>query len=537
MAGEAGSSSPAGNGGAGAMGGAGAPSFGGGGDSAARGGRGGEVGDGSAGLAGLPAGGVAGANAVGGRSNGGASGAPLAGGAGSATDGAAQGGAGGQALGTPDVCSFQLETTLSTAIPTVGIVNWTTDLAGLSAARIEFSLADPTPTELATGGGGAIDITGTQHRALLLGLKAARPYTYRIVAKSGDTTCVSADQSLTTGAGTGAPSVTRTAKNPAAQARGFIITCGGYPYMDGGGPLMAYIIDVDGDVVWWADAPSECSRALMDWEGTTMWMVDTNPSGSSAETRPAGEVRSVNLDGTGSVTNVAGLANAHHDLTALPGGVIATLSWSDANSDSEILERAPDGTLTSVITLDDKVFQYPENTEPHANSLHYHSADDTYTVGDLYARTIVKVTRSGKLVWQLSESCDGARAPACATGTLAGNHGHHLLENGDLLLFQADPSQSTVREYGLSMGMGSLSAMQVWTYSAPALSSEVLGDVQRLPNENTLVDFCTDGQMQEVSPAGDVVQIIQANSPSGPTWTGAFGYANFRETLYGAPSD
>src|SRR6187399_1190064 len=79
-------------------------------------------------------------------------------------------------------CHFELEGTLSAAIPTVGIVDWSTDLAGLRAARIEFTLSEPAADEINRGGGGPIDLTGSPHRALMLGLKPGRTYSYRVVA-------------------------------------------------------------------------------------------------------------------------------------------------------------------------------------------------------------------------------------------------------------------------------------------------------------------------------------------------------------------
>src|SRR4029077_12636821 len=103
-----------------------------------------------------------------------------------------------------------------------------TDLAGLSAARVEFTLNDAAPSVLNTGSGGPISVDGTSHRALLLGLKPASSYTYRLVASAGTERCVSDEQTLTTGAGTPDVPVLRTAVDPSHQARGFIVTSSGY---------------------------------------------------------------------------------------------------------------------------------------------------------------------------------------------------------------------------------------------------------------------------------------------------------------------
>jgi len=436
-------------------------------------------------------------------------------------------------IGTPDVCTFQVDGTLSSAIPTVGVVEWSTDIAGLTAAKIEFTLNDPMPNELNRGGGGSIDVTGTTHRALLLGLKGARTYTYRIVATAGSTDCTSADQTLTTGAATGAPLVTRVANDPDAQAPGFIVTSGGYPEQ-GISPEMAYIIDADGDIVWWTASSARCSRALMDWEGAAMWMVDSNPVPIGT-----GDVRRVGMDGIDVLDIVdGGLSYAHHDIAVLPGGIVAALVWADADAgSSDLVERAPDGTLTTVVRLDGKIFPVTRSGEAfHANSIQYHPTDDTYTIGDEYAAAYVKLTRQGQPLWQFGQDCTGAPAPQCATGEQGGNHGHHLLDDGRFLFFNAGIGSSSY-EYQLTESMTSLTASQLWTYMDQTLSSIVLGDIQALPNGNRLIDYATDGVMIELSPSGDLVQTLTALEPptSPPNRSGSFGYANFRESLYGPP--
>jgi len=73
---------------------------------------------------------------------------------------------------------------------------------------------------------------------------------------------------------------------------------------------------------------------------------------------------------------------------------------------------------------------------------------------------------------------------------------------------------------------GELTATLEWEHVDRG-QSVILGDVQRLPNGNTLVTYSTVGEIHEVSPAGDLVQSLSI--------TGPFGYASFRESLYGPP--
>ena len=59
------------------------------------------------------------------------------------------------------------------------------------------------------------------------------------------------------------------------------------------------------------------------------------------------------------------------------------------------------------------------------------------------------------------------------------------------------------------------------------LDDTVLGDAQRLPNGNTMVDFSTKGAIQEVDANGNLLQEIQTATN--------FGYMQKRATLYGPP--
>ena len=56
--------------------------------------------------------------------------------------------------------------------------------------------------------------------------------------------------------------------------------------------------------------------------------------------------------------------------------------------------------------------------------------------------------------------------------------------------------------------------------------SDSLGDAQRLPNGNTIAVLSNDGLIEEVDSSWSVVQTLEASS---------FGYADWRETLYGPP--
>ena len=72
-----------------------------------------------------------------------------------------------------------------------------------------------------------------------------------------------------------------------------------------------------------------------------------------------------------------------------------------------------------------------------------------------------------------------------------------------------------------------MTATRTWSYQGLGINDTVLGDAQRLPNGNTMVDFSTKGTIQEVDASGNLLQEIKT--------TTNFGYLQKRATLYGPP--
>src|SRR6185503_3465592 len=108
------------------------------------------------------------------------------------------------------------------------------------------------------------------------------------------------------------------------------------------------------------------------------------------------------------------LARTHHDFTVLPGGIVAAASWIATGRDpaSDLLERSPDGTIRTVVRIDNNIYR---STTFHANSILYHAADDSYTIGDRNPNLYVKISRAtGAVLWQFGGSCTNTPAPKCA---------------------------------------------------------------------------------------------------------------------------
>jgi hypothetical protein len=71
---------------------------------------------------------------------------------------------------------------------------------------------------------------------------------------------------------------------------------------------------------------------------------------------------------------------------------------------------------------------------------------------------------------------------------------------------------------------------KVWSYKAtPGIDNQVMGDVQRMPNGNTMIGYSTKGVLHEVNSSGTLLQ--ELSWPAG----GQFGYIEKRPTLYGPP--
>ncbi len=434
-------------------------------------------------------------------------------------------------------CAFEIQSEVSSKIETVGIVTWSTDLQNISEATIEFELASGGRTLEAP-----VDLSQPSYRTLLLGMKGASEYKFRIVASGGGQTCTSDEQTIQTKPIPNSAGVSKVNVSGGEGTDGFFITSGG---LAGNTPV--YIFDSDGDPVWYfRDIPPQASRARMDWEGKNMWILELNVDGAG------GEMGYVSMDGETVQRRVPGLADAHHDFTVAPGGIVtAILHGSQGGNCGSIAERSPDGNVKEIADLID-LYNYEGAglggggfggggfgggggvglaAPCHPNSILYHPSDENggeaYSVSDRYGNLYVKFSRSGELHWQF---CGGSPLGAHFQASWEVNHGHHLLFNDDgtinFVLFNNGNfgQQSNALEYLLNPS--SMSAQRGWAYEGKD-GSATLGDVQRLDNGNTLVTYSERGTIHEVDPSGNAVREYRTSS--------AVGYVMFRDSLYGPP--
>jgi hypothetical protein len=383
---------------------------------------------------------------------------------------------------------------------TVGIVTFSTRGLTRESASVQFG------PDAAYGQSAPVAAGSAGHRTLLLGNKPSSTVHLDVVVQAREGTFHSGDLSFQTGPAPEALIESFTVSNESARDRGFLLLS----YWRGGSDWPVFILDADGDPVWWyAPAMVGVARAAFSYDADSLWLVSGSNAGRPIET--------VSLD---TLTEVS-LADtvASHDIVAVSPGLMAYLDYGDDGCDA-VREIDVDGNTQKVFDLDDYLVRSGA-LSCHANSLRYYAPTDSYVVSSLEEDVFI-VPRDGGTVLRASDFVPSGNL---AWGGI--QHGVELLGDS-LLLFANDEGSagggfssggpSTVLEYLLDGGD------EVWRYETELYTSN-LGGVERLPNGNTLVTISNDGTIAEVTPSGEVVLQIQGLN--------AFGYSTWRTSLYG----
>jgi hypothetical protein len=139
------------------------------------------------------------------------------------------------------------------------------------------------------------------------------------------------------------------------------------------------------------------------------------------------------------------------------------------------------------------------------------------------------VSLDGQVQWVLGGTTSDFTGDASSWSR---QHGVDLLSENRLVYFNNGEmgGSSTSQAIEVELDLDAKTATRVWSYDAePGIQNLQLGDVNRLENGNTVVCYSTQGILHEVDADGELVQ--EMVWPLG----GAYGYAIWRETLYGAP--
>jgi hypothetical protein len=477
-------------------------------------------------------GGSPGSGGLGRGGDGGAAGGARVAGSGGAAGGGGERGTGGRtgvADGGAD-CITQ-SAIISTKIATVGIVTWSATVPGLKSARIDFGpttsygLTAPVDSPASSG-----------NTTLLLGMKQSKLYHYRITATGRDGDCVGPDGTLQTGGlMTGLPKIVRDTKIPAGLFGGFLIT-GQYVNTGGLGPP-AYIADADGDMVWAYKFPTNVTGATMSYDGKFMWINSANAND------PAGAVvQRVAMDGSTVEDKSSAFAGLNHQLTVLPDETVAFYAYNPSRGCEDIKEYTPSTGKVRVIV--NSADAQGGASGCHLNYITYSRADDALIFSDMDSQVVVKIRRSdGSTVW----IANGPHATVTGDTWKGIQHGLHVLETNpaqgyDRFLLYNNNSKIVPGMLGSAGGdgtganifelkveyLGGKQITKLWTYKTGVVS-DVMGDVQRLDNGNTVIGHSLAGVVQEIDAGNTLLQ--EWSFPAGSS----IGYIQKRKTLYGPP--
>lgn len=412
-------------------------------------------------------------------------------------------------------CTIEASHELSAQIGTVGIVTLTTDLGPLDGGYIEFG------RDVTYGTRAPLDVTAPDHRTLLLGLNPTTQYHYRVVGQVGTQHCESKDYELTTETPPDdlpKPTVTVSAADKVAP--GYIITSG--QATSGGGGAYIVIYDEHAAPVWWYQTSISglVTRARLSWDGKYMYGRDGNPSA-----RAGGQVVRIPMDGSGEESLT--VDTGHHDLAVTPDNGVLFLVGGGGDGCSRIQKWSADDTVSDFYDLREAFGDtFKTGNDPcHCNSIDYNAVDESVSVSCLSQNAYVKLSNSAELIWVLG----GNNGQSQFTGDINWNrqHGHHSIGPERILFFNNNGGGDSTSESSLAvelqLDLENKTATRVWEYDGGE-TSQTLGDVQRLPNGNTLVTYCNAGILHEIDSDKQPVQQWQFGNGT--------GYSEHRPSLY-----
>ena len=374
--------------------------------------------------------------------------------------------------GTTAACTITPTASPSSKIPTVGIVTFTTTLASPTSASIKFGL------DTNYGMTAPVDLTQASYRTLLLGMKASKTYHYQITVTNSSGSCSSADQMIATGAlpnGTALPKLTITTNNKAALWGGFLVI-GSYQ----GATNQSFILDADGDFVWWYADGSDGCGTRMSYDGKYMWINNGNVPATSGSTH----VHRVTMDGMTDTDLSTPFNNMSHQVCPLPDGSVAFYA-TGSNGCDDIKIFPANGTATSTATtVVNSRTAHGGTGACHVNNIEYSSMDDTLVFSDLDNGCLTKVSRTtGATVWVLNGGANGTKSSFTGDVWKGGEHGFHILGLDDFVIFNnnssGDPTgggslagdNSGSLAIEMKLNLTAMTATRSWSYKAnPALS-------------------------------------------------------------------
>jgi hypothetical protein len=244
---------------------------------------------------------------------------------------------------------------------------------------------------------------------------------------------------------------------------------------------------------------------------------------------------------TGDLVEEWQVENFHHMFEQLPDGTVVAQTleirpWTDPDTgDTEELigdtltEIAPDGTQSVVFNawdwLDpvethfwDEVSIFPDGVDwTHGNSIKYDAASDNYLLSFGHAGIILDIDRETGSPGRIFGAYEGEETIPVVDGSNVFDYQHDVSwqPDGHLAMFTHD--LDTDWSGGIEYELTDDGLVEVWSHDLDDgdLSALALGQVRRLSNGNTLINYGAAGALREVTPDGEVVWEALPPSPLG----------------------
>ncbi len=426
------------------------------------------------------------------------------------------------------VASLDPEIVISDAVGTVVTVRWQTDEP--TAGRVTWWTPGDAPRTRESDG------EGTEHEVLLLGNVAATTYELEVVASRDGTEVARYDGEITTGPlPAELQGVDLSVSVPLEDG-----TYGGYLYLAVVTETdVAAVLDRQGNPVWWHadDDPDVRDKRIL----SVMPSCDGRSILYNRYRIPGDDGRSyyirVSLDGE-DVERIDATGHSH-TFVELSDGTVAGIFDDVRQVEDEmvygdqLVELLPGGETRIVWSTWDQFVYEPGSPTPgtgwtHSNSLEYDPDEDAYYLGVRNLHTIVKLDRaSGESHWLLGGDDSDFEFVDGQASLFREQHEFELVDGGVLLFDNGPVQRYESRALELSLDVPGGSADQIWSYSAdPPLYSPAGGDVWRLDNGNTIVTWGFAGQIDEVTPDGELAWQLNATLGVG------FFYSVWQEEPY-----
>ncbi len=377
-----------------------------------------------------------------------------------------------------------------------------------------------------------VDLTQTNYRTVLLGMKQNTAYSVRITATGGGKTYISNISTVTTGyLPNGLPVFTVTDSNASAlyAGGGFTVNCiglAGSPGIPGtSGKSVAFVLDKDGALVWALDISStpatNCSRARMSYDGQYLYAANFANSATN------GVVYRIGMDGT-TGAQTWNLAGRSHDFALLPNGHVLyfktdnSMANTTAGAEEAMELDTSSGTSTKIYdeATDFASLISANMGESHTNHITFTSDQQAITVSMLFSSTIALVSYpTGKLL----ATFGGAQTDFSAMNW-TWQHGHDI--HADHIWVFNNNQSGNAHVLGYTYNLSTKTASLALDYN-PGIACGTFGDVKELPNGNLYLTFSDTGVFHEITKTGTLLRKI--------TTTTAVGYSEHRGTMYGPP--